>query len=344
MQFLKISSFFALLIVFSLACGGCGEDKVAIDDTVDVVEKPKVKVPAFNKDTAYAFVEKQVAFGSRVLGSKAHDDCRDWMIEKLESYGASVTSQDFEAVVYTGEKFPASNIIASFNPENQERIILAAHWDSRHVADSPLSKKDQNVPILGADDGGSGVGVLLEMARQFHISAPTVGVDIILFDAEDYGEHKEEQERTQAERDATQATWALGSQYWAKNFTGNKPKYGVLLDMVGGKNARFTKEGYSMQAAPRVVNQIWRTAAKMGYGHYFENVQGGGITDDHFFVMKFAQIPMIDIINLPAQTGNGSFPNHWHTHNDNMDAIDARTLRAVGQVMLAVVYRDEVEI
>jgi len=319
---------------------GCGNDS----GSTQIADTPvnAVPVPPFNRDTAFAYVEKQLSFGPRVVGSEGHQACKNWIVSQLQSFGASVIEQDFEAKVYTGEALPATNIIGQFNPESKNRIILAAHWDTRHIADSPLAKERQDEPIPGADDGASGVAVLLEIGRQLGQNPIDMGVDLVFFDAEDYGEDsKDEEQLTQAQAEARQASWALGAQHWSRNIHAPKNdfEYGILLDMVGAEGARFPKEGYSMRFARPIVNKVWSLAQKMGYGNYFVNQTEGGVTDDHFFVNTIANIPMIDIIHKPVETETGFGP-HWHTHNDDIDIIDKRTLRAVGQLVLAVVYRE----
>ena len=314
------------------ALSSCQSDGSGQSSAEEAPPKEKVSVPKFERDSAYAFVEQQVAFGPRVPNTEAHQKCKQWLTGQFKSYGAKVIEQDFQPTAYTGTVLKATNIIAQFNPDANKRIVLAAHWDSRPFADSPLSEERRDEPILGADDGGSGVAVLLEVARQLQAHPIEMGVDLVLFDAEDYGESGGERAET----------YALGSQYWARNLhvSGKqRPKYGILLDMVGARGARFPQEYYSVQFAPQVVRKVWKLAQNMGYGNYFVNDSGGGITDDHYFVNTIANIPMIDIINRQpgAQAG---FGEHWHTHNDNMDIIDPRTLRAVGQVLLAVVYRE----
>ena len=325
---MRIFKIFTLSVIIGAAIflTGCKPDSSS-----EIVETPtkKVPIPAFQRDSAYVFVEKQVSFGPRVLGADAHDACADWMAKKLESYGAKVIRQNFKANVYTGSSYDATNIIAQFNPERKKRVLLAAHWDSRHIADSPLSEERVDEPILGADDGGSGVGVLLEIARQLQANPIEMGVDIVLFDAEDYGE----------EQNAN--SWGLGAQHWSRNLhvKGYKPKYGILLDMVGSKDARFPREQFSVRFAPEVVDKLWTLAQDMGYTNYFVDAQAGGITDDHYFVNTIARIPMIDIINRPVGSQTG-FGEYWHTHEDDMDVINKRTLGAVGQVVLAAVYRE----
>lgn len=307
------------------------------DDSPPPINKPNTTqtpkppvIPAFNADSAYAHIQKQVDFGPRVLNSEGHALTKQWLVQQFKNLGVKVIEQDFTAEVYTGEKFEATNIIAQINPEVSDRVVLAAHWDTRHIADSPLSTERQSEPILGADDAGSGVAVLLEITRLLQETPIGMGVDIVLFDAEDYGESGGEQD-----------SYALGSQYWSSNIhTRYKPRFGILLDMVGAKGAQFKVEGYSYYYAREWVEKIWTLAKKMGKSNYFVFEDGGGVTDDHFYVNTVAGIPMVDIINL-AGSDKSAFGAHWHTHNDDMDIIDKNTLRAVGQVVLAVLYRED---
>ncbi|GJM33116.1 MAG: glutamine cyclotransferase [Saprospiraceae bacterium] len=322
-----------LLFLGGMLFQACKEDKPK------KVEKKQVPVPRFEKDSAYAHVVKQLEFGPRVVNSEGHQATKNWLVNKFKSYNIKVIEQNFKATAYTGEVLNGTNIIAQYNPQSRNRILLAAHWDTRHIADSPLSKDRQNEPILGADDGASGVAVLLEVARHLEANPVDIGVDIVLFDAEDYGESKEQYANATEERKGLNS-WALGSQHWSKNVHTSGIQYGILLDMVGAKGARFPKEGYSMQFAPEVVNKIWKLAKQMGYSDYFHDAKGGGITDDHFFVNTIAGIKMIDIINLPINSDNKGFGSHWHTHNDNLEVIDKRSMNAVGQVLLAVIYRE----
>lgn len=333
----RILLLFTLLLVFA-----CRNDQVTdnASQTVDTSNKPEVSVPRFDRDTAYQFVVDQLAFGPRVMNSEGHEAAKNWLVGKMKSYGADVIEQTFTAKAYTGLTLNGTNIIAQYNPELSNRIVLAAHWDTRHIADSPLSAERKDEPILGADDGASGVAVLMEVARQLNASPIELGVDIIFFDAEDYGFSKEEYANQQEQQESV-LSYALGAQHWSRNkHTNQSYQYGILLDMVGAKNAYFPKEGYSMQYAPQVVEKIWKLARSMGYSNYFADVEGGGVTDDHYFVNVMGGVPMIDIINLPPNSNNKGFGSHWHTHNDDINVIDKRTLRAVGQVMLAVLYRE----
>jgi len=306
-------------------------------------DKPAVtvSVPAFNPDTAYAFVQKQVDFGPRVPGTPAHKKCAAWLSAEFTRMGMTVVEQKFTAQTYFGPR-DAVNIVAQYKPELPKRILLSAHWDSRHIGDK--DSKDKDKPIPGADDGASGVAVLLEIARILQTNPVDVGVDLICFDAEDLGDDRNPEAgqsiMAQAGNEAKTLTWCLGSQHWAR--TPHKPGYtaqfGILLDMVGARGAVFPKEGYSAQNAPRVQSEIWNIAAELGYGSYFPNTPGGYVTDDHVFVVRGRQIPMVDIISIPNPPPN-SFGSYHHTHNDNMSIIDRSTLGMVGHVVATVVYR-----
>lgn len=321
--------FFAFLLIFS--CQNCTEDKPTVETPPKVITK-KIPIPGFNRDSAYTYVAKQVEFGPRVPNTTAHKNTKSWLSSQLKKFGATVIEQDFQAKAYTGTTLNGTNIIGQINPAAPRRILLAAHWDSRHVSDYDPDASKFNTHVDGADDGASGVGVLLEVARTIQANPIELGVDIIFFDAEDHGE-------PQANNDYS---WCLGSQYWSRNFhvSAYKPKYGILLDMVGAKNPRFRKEGYSMAYAPDLTNKVWKLAREMGHGNYFTDEKGGGITDDHRMVNEIAKIPMIDIINTPHDA-NPVFVKHWHTTTDNMDNINKRTLGAVGQLMIAVIYNEE---
>ena len=296
-----------------------------------------VDIPVFNADMAYRYIEKQVSFGPRVPNSPAHDSCAAWLKREFHEVGARVVVQHADLKAYTGEILKAQNIVAVYNPDEKRRILLAAHWDSRHMAEWDADPKRRMEPILGADDGGSGVGVLLEIARNLDVhKIEGLGVDIVLFDAEDIG-----QPRGGGGFPEQQDTWCLGSQHWSRNkhVADYRAMYGILLDMVGSKNARFPREEVSMQYAPDVVNKVWTEAQKAGYSSYFDFAKAPGITDDHLYVNRIAKIPMIDIINKPVTSETG-FGHYWHTHKDDMSVIDKQTLQAVGQTVLNVLYKE----
>ncbi|MCC6462686.1 MAG: M28 family peptidase [Saprospiraceae bacterium] len=300
-----------------------------------------VTVPTINADSAYLFIKKQVDFGPRVPGTPAHKKCAAWMSAEFKRLGLSVIEQKFTAQTYFGPR-DAVNIIAQYKPELSKRILLCAHWDSRHIADK--DSKDKANPILGADDGASGIGLLLEIARTLQANPLDLGVDLICFDAEDLGDDREsapnESVMTQASAEAKARTWCLGSQYWAGNLhkPGYTAQFGILLDMVGAKGAVFPYESYSKDRAPLVQNQIWNIAEELGFGSMFPRRDAGYVTDDHVFVMNGTSIPTVDIISIPNPPPN-SFGSYHHTHNDNMNVIDRATLGSVGQVVATVLYR-----
>ena len=328
---MKQLPFFLIIFLIFTACQGCKENK---STTPTKVEVKNIPIPRFNRDSAYNFVAKQVAFGPRVPNTEAHINTKNWLVNQLKMSGARVIEQGFKATAYTGTVLNATNIIGQFNPAAKKRILLAAHWDTRHITDNDPDVSKQNLQVDGADDGASGVGVLLEVARHLNTLPDYLGVDIIFFDAEDHG--------ISGGSDPNDTyTWGLGSQYWSRNLHvgGYKAKYGILLDMVGAKSPRFPIEEISATFAPKIVEKVWKLAREMGFGNYFSNEKVEGVTDDHLFVNRIAKIPMIDIINLPTNTEQ-KFVNHWHTTNDNMDNINKRTLGAVGQIMLAVIFNE----
>lgn len=288
---------------------------------------PQIAVPDFSADSAFLFVKKQVDFGPRVPNTPAHKKCAAWLVKEFQRMGLTVIEQKMQAPYYKGGTFNGVNIIAQYKPEAQKRICIAAHWDSRNEADKDT--KDINKPIDGADDGASGVSILLELARTLKNHPVDIGVDLICFDLEDNGDDQGEPE-----------TWCLGSQYWAKNLhrPGYFPYYAILLDLVGAKGAKFYKEGYSREVAPQTVDKVWSLAHSLGYREYFINENRGGMIDDHLFVIRGAQIPMIDIISTPV-AGDHPFASHHHTHDDNINIIDKNVLKAVGQTMTAVIYQ-----
>ncbi|MEY3919160.1 MAG: hypothetical protein RLZZ132_1497, partial [Bacteroidota bacterium] len=299
-----------LLLVFALT-GAYFVWKPAAE--VPAAEVNIVETPDFKADSAYAFIEKQVQFGPRVPGSEASQNTLKFLVAKLKSYGWTVTEQPFTAFRYDGKKLQGTNIIAQFQPAIAKRILLSSHWDSRSIADKDSIRK--NEPIDAANDGASGVGVLLEIARNLHETKnkPAVGVDIVLFDLEDHGEPEDYAGEHKPN------SWALGSQHWAANLVpaNYRPYYGILLDMVGGKGAMFPHEGTSIQYAPGIVRSVWATAADLGYSNLFVDQDAFGISDDHTAVNEIAKIQMIDMIDLRAVNGGFEFGSFHHTHADN---------------------------
>lgn len=302
------------------------------------VEKPvvTVAVPSFNADTAYYFIQRQMDFGPRVPNTEAHDRCEAYLSSTLKGYTPNVIIQRGKVRAYNGTVLNMENIMASFNPDMKTRIFLAAHWDSRPFADHDPDPARRMLPVPAANDGASGVGVLLEVARQLNRQSPPVGVDIVLLDVEDYGPPEDERSQDSDEE------WGLGAQYWAGNphVPGYRARYGILLDMVGAADARFPEEYFSNYYAPDIVNKVWTIARDLGYQHYFVTDEGAMINDDHYFINTIMHVPTIDIIDLRPTSSNGTFFEQWHTTHDDMSIIDKSTLKVVGQVVLTVIYRE----
>jgi glutaminyl-peptide cyclotransferase len=304
-------------------------------------EKPKTEaqtsaLPAsavFNEDSAHAYITAQVGFGPRIVNSAAHNACASYLVKSLKNQGFLVTEQNFKTQKYDGTALNAVNIIGSLNPTATKRILLAAHWDTRSQSDKDPSQKTKKFD--GANDGASGVGVLLEVARALKVQKlnPNLGVDIIFFDAEDDGELNDGPSAPL--KNGLESWWCLGSQYWSKNkhVPNYTAYYGILLDMVGAADAQFAKDTYSVQYAGSIANSIWDTAAQLGHAKYFVQDEGGGVTDDHVFVNMHAKIPMVDIIDYRPHSEAG-FGAYHHAQTDNIAGINKATLKAVGQTVL----------
>lgn len=323
-----------LVLVFAgvtASCGTRGSGSKTVEAPAAAIE-----VPRFSGDSAYGFVARQVAFGSRVPNTDAHLACAGYLSDALRRFGATVVVQKATVKAFDGTLLHIQNIIGQYQPEKRNRVLLFAHWDSRPFADHDPDPSRRNQPISGANDGASGVGALLEIARHLGAHPTQVGVDIVFFDAEDYGTPDHIEVAYQPD------TWCLGSQYWGRNphLPGYEARYGILLDMVGARNASFYFEGYSMQFAPRLVKRIWQTASDLGFGHHFIAEQGATITDDHVYVNQLRGIPCVDIIQHDPSTPH-SFGTYWHTHADDLDGVDAQTLSAVGQTVMQVIYHEK---
>lgn len=315
--------------------------------------------PSFSSDSAYAYIERQMAFGPRVPNSNAHMQCAVWLIEQLKAFGAEVELQKGFMPDYKGDNQQIYNIIGHFSPSpkgrdgeglSRPRILLGAHYDTRPWCDEEEDYSERFYNVPGANDGASGVGVLLEVARQLGLklsnseasngpqSGLSVPVDIIFFDCEDMGTPRV---YTGAEREDT---WCLGSQLWATNYANNIKlsnseasngyQYGIILDMVGAPDAVFPLEMYSTQYASNYQHQIWRAAEQLGYGSMWVKQQSYPITDDHYYINYIAGIPCVDVIHYDIRNATG-FPHWWHTRNDNMDNISKSTLQAVGEVVMS---------
>lgn len=318
------------LIIMLLACNNSAKSVETVQET---------NVPEFNSDNAYGFVAAQCSYGPRVMNSVAHDSCAQYIVDTFRSFGLDVIVQEGNGKLYDGTSVKMQNIIASYNSDIVPRIIICSHWDSRPWADHDADEANHHIPIDGANDGASGVGVMMEIARLIQSDTLNIGIDFICFDAEDCGTPEWAEENANSSD-----TWCLGSQFWANKigedslFSISSYKYGILLDMVGGNECVFQKEQYSLYYAPNVVDKVWATANRLGYGNYFKNEEGGGVTDDHVQVNR-AGIRCIDIIASDSKT-KMHFPDTWHTMNDNIGNINRQTLKAVGQTLLDVIYNE----
>lgn len=313
---------------------GGGVQPTSLSNSVDSVAL------RFSADLAYGYIERQVQFGPRVPGTKAHRETGDFIVTTLKSFGAQVIEQPFEAPLYIHMKpgeaadklktYPNRNLIASFYPAKTQRVMLAAHWDTRALADKDLG--DSGRPGDGANDGASGVGVLLEIARVLSTATDfPVGVDMIFFDNEDNGVTA-----NPGLADPSR-TWCVGSQYWAENphVARYRAQYGILLDMVGAKGSSFPREGNSKLYAAAELDRIWVTAKRLGHGHYFSDEEAPSIVDDHVYTNR-AGIPTVDIIDMKPGSA-ALFDSYHHTRDDSMKLIDRDVLRAVGQTVLEAV-------
>lgn len=319
---------FAIVLSFLSACSFASHsEKTKQDDTIVRV------VPTFNPDSAYQYVKAQCDFGPRVPGTEAHTACLQYFVEQFSRFGAdTVIVQEGESMIYDGTKMPIRNVVVSYGLGKPNRVMICAHWDSRPFADNDINPNNRRKAIIGANDGASGVGVMMELARQLGQKNAAIGVDLILFDLEDWGAPDWEQSKL------SDGGWALGSKYWASrpHIPGYQAQFAILLDMVGAQGAQFYREYFSDQYASWVVDRVWNKAADLGLGHVFVNQRGGGVTDDHINVNR-AGIPCVDIIQFQTDTGTG-FGDYWHTHNDDMRNIDPLTLDAVGRVLMEIIY------
>ena len=337
----------AVVVAIVLGFTAC---KSTIHKTSTDEQLPEPVGPEFDADSAVAFCAKQCDFGPRIMNSTAHDQCGEWIINKFREYGCSVKWQKTDLKGYDGTILHAMNIMASYNPEAKERIMICAHWDSRPWADNDPDEANHKTPVMAANDGASGVAVMLELARilsggeerdstsipNTQHPTPNIGVDFVCFDAEDWGVPQWSDVESEGD------TWALGAQFFAANMPeGYKARYAILLDMVGGEGAVFHKEGMSQKYAPNIVSKVWKAAKTVGFGSYFPDSEGGYVTDDHGPLNMVAGIPAIDIIPYYPDCQQSSFGPTWHTVNDTMEHIDKNTLKAVGQTIVQVIYSED---
>jgi glutaminyl-peptide cyclotransferase len=327
---MKIKKYLILAGIAAVSLTACQNEKKKSDSN-ELQEETQVQQvsPEFDADSAFAFTKAQVDFGPRIPSTPAHAKTLAYLVAKFKTYGATVTVQEAPVKTYDGKSHQLKNIIAAFSPEKKERILVSAHWDARPFSDQDPDESQRDKAFDAANDGASGVAVILEMARQIQQKQPNVGVDFILWDLEDYGKSNDQT--------PNESTWCIGSQYWAKNphVKGYKAQYAINLDMVGGSNAQFTLDEVSRKYAPDILKKVWDIGNELGYGAYFINVPSGNLIDDHFWINQ-AGIPAIDIIHFTDASG---FYLNWHTQLDNLNNIDKNTLKAVGQTVLETIYR-----
>lgn len=322
-----------IIAVCTLVTSSCQTGSNVADGSATTATNPYENAPAFDADSAYSFVAAQLDFGPRVPGSEGHRKCGEYIVTKMSAQADTVITQKTTVTAFTGARLPITNILARFNPDAQERILILAHWDTRPWADADRNEQNHNKPIPGANDGGSGVAVMMELSRHIKGLMLSIGVDLLFVDAEDHGDSDGFGD--------TSSTWCLGTQYFAEHLPytpESMPKYGICLDMVGGTGAVFHRDYVSNQAAGNVVDRVWSVAAVSGYGDRFINELGGSIVDDHLFINR-AGIPCIDIVEHNSRA-TGTFPASWHTMADNLDNIDHTSLKAVGQTILNLLYSE----
>lgn len=305
---------FPFLLLAPAACSDAGGSE-------DVSLGAPVEFPAFRSERAFALLEQQVGFGPRIPGSAGHRQQLEWMRAYLAERADTVIAQPFSHTTKGGETLHMTNLLARFQPELAERVLLVAHWDTRPRADESRDPTERDLPVPGANDGASGTAVLFELAEMFRNQPPPIGVDLLLVDGEDYG--------------PTTDDMFLGARHFAANLpAGYAPLYGILLDMVGDREPRFLIEGFSNQYAPEVVRRVWEVARQKGYGDVFVDRETGAISDDHV-PLNQGGIRTIDIIDFEYGPGN----RYWHTPQDVPANTSAESLRIVGDVIAELIYR-----
>lgn len=321
-----------LSFLLFVSCNSCDKKNGTVTPVTTAVDYIQVQAPEFDSDSAYRYITDQLSFGFRHPGTKGHKLCAEYIASTLKRWCDTVIVQSFTTTLWNGQKVEGKNIIASIAPMKERRIMLSAHWDSRQWADQDLDTNNWRKPLAGANDGASGVGLVMEMARVMSQMPPDIGVDFVFFDVEDQGipswENRYEDN-----------TWCKGSQHWSKSphrmlYTA---EYGILYDMVGTHQPRFTKEEISMNFAKGLMTKLWNCAASLGYGNIFIDELSGAILDDHLYVNQIRHIPTVDIVQNSREC---SFYPHWHTVNDDINSIDKNTLSIVATVSLKTIYAD----
>lgn len=327
-----------IFLLLTLSLVSCGANSGKVKENMAFLAESESAAPGdvmesaplgnFDADSAYTYLARQVEFGPRVPNTGAHRATGDWLEGELKRHGAKVTSQEMQLKAFDGTVLNSRNIFARIPGSGEKEggesmpVLLLAHWDSRPWADKDPDPEKRKMPVTGANDGASGVAVLLEIARQLSLNPIATPVDILFVDAEDWG------------TDGDDESWALGTKYFVDNppVAGYSPQYAILLDMVGGEGATFCREYFSERSAPGIAEKFWNTAHRLGYGEMFPNRIGTAVMDDHVQLIK-AGIPAIDIIEFHPEGGSG-FNSRWHTASDDMSGISKITLGAVGASLL----------
>ena len=276
------------------------------------------KAGKFDGESALRYAKAQVDFGPRVPGTESAKRAGDWIVAEMKQRADTVIVQEWTHITQDGKHLPMRNILARFNPSATERILYVTHWDTRPISDRSEDPAERQVPVPGANDGASGVGLFIALGDALKKNPTTTGVDLLFVDGEDYGEFDEKL-----------ADVLIGSTYFAKNLPDSsyRPLFGVLWDMIGDRDLTFRKEGYSLQRAPEVVDRVWAKAAELGHDRVFLEAEQGPVTDDHLPLLE-AGLRVIDVIDL-------DYPDH-HRPSDTIDKISARSLSIVGEVAEAL--------
>ena len=281
----------------------------------------------FDGETARGYVKAQLDFGARVPGTEAARKTGDWIVAQMRTRADTVIEQRWTHVTAKGDTLPLRNIFARFRPQASTRILYVTHWDSRPVSDQAQDPAKRSLPVPGANDGASGVGLFIALGDVLKKTPPTVGVDLLFVDGEDYGTFG-----------PPDVDVLIGSTYFAEHLpAGYQPIFGVLFDMIGDADLSIPQESNSATRAPEVVSRVWDTAAKLGYQRYFPPTVGYAVTDDHIPLLDKG-LRVIDVIDLDylGPPGSGK-PNYHHTPEDTLDKVSAQSLKVVGDVAYSLI-------
>jgi len=319
--------FSILLVLCAMTFSSCGKKQELPHAKQPFRFVPPAALPTFSGARTFDLLVHQVQFGPRVPNTPGHDSCAAFLLNFLTPLAAKVNTQDFSFPGYESASLQLKNIIASFNPSATSRVLLCAHWDSRPWADREEKNDDKAKGIPGANDGASGVAVLLHLAEIFSKTPPSIGVDMVFFDGEDYGKESDE------------SLYCIGSKYFAASIASESQYlFGILLDLVGDKDAEFPQEESSVQYASDIVQLVWSSARQLGT--YSFKVKGySGILDDHTALNTNAGIKTIDIIDAELVGHHSTNPRrkYWHTLKDTPDQCSPKTLEGVGKVLLYII-------